>query len=202
MDPVHIHKNDSCYPSRLPQMLGERAPNYITALGNLDILRREMTGLFCSVKCPGNVILLVYDLAREWQRTEVTVISGFHSPIEKECLALLLRGAQPIVICPARSIEGMRVPAVWKRPIADGRLLVLSPFAAPVNRATTKLTQVRNEFVAALADRVFIAYASFGGKTEAFARAVVNWGKPLMTVASPDNESLLALGAVAVATQT
>src|SRR6266487_2537343 len=79
--------------------------------------------------------------------------SGFHSPIEKECLALLLRGAQPIVICLARNIERMRVPAVWRQPIADGRLLVLSPFAAPVNRATTKLTKVRNEFVAALAAR-------------------------------------------------
>jgi len=33
------------------------------------------------------------------------VISGFHTPAEKECLRILLRGAQPIIICPARSIE-------------------------------------------------------------------------------------------------
>jgi len=34
------------------------------------------------------------------------VVSGFHALMEKECLDLLLRGTQPIVICPLASIEG------------------------------------------------------------------------------------------------
>jgi predicted AAA+ superfamily ATPase len=33
----------------------------------------------------------------------IPVIGGFHAPMEKECLDLLLRGTQPVVICPARS---------------------------------------------------------------------------------------------------
>jgi len=45
----------------------------------------------------------------------VTVISGFHTPVEKECLRILLRGSQPVIICPARSIEGMRIPPTWKQ---------------------------------------------------------------------------------------
>jgi hypothetical protein len=49
----------------------------------------------------------------------IPIIGGFHSPMEKECLDLLLRGQQPIVICPARSIQGMRIcgfpqPGDWR----------------------------------------------------------------------------------------
>jgi hypothetical protein len=49
--------------------------------------------------------------------------------MERECLALLLRGTQPVIVCPARSIGRMRIPAAWKEATARGRLLALSPFA-------------------------------------------------------------------------
>ena len=49
---------------------------------------------------------------------KIAVISGFHSPLEKDCLELLLRGDQLIVICPARNIENMRMPAAWRGPLA------------------------------------------------------------------------------------
>jgi hypothetical protein len=49
--------------------------------------------------------------------------------------------------------------------------------------------------VAALADAVFVATASPGGKTESLCREIVAWGKPLWTVAGPENANLLALGA-------
>lgn len=45
---------------------------------------------------------------------------------------------------------------------------------------------------------MFIAHAAPGGKTEAFARKVLEWGKPLLTLESPANANLLALGAQAV----
>ncbi|MBA3707606.1 MAG: hypothetical protein H0W83_02155, partial [Planctomycetes bacterium] len=58
----------------------------------------------------------------------VAVIGGFHSPMEQECLALLLKGRQPIVICPARGIDEMRLAIAWREAISAGRLLVISPF--------------------------------------------------------------------------
>jgi predicted Rossmann fold nucleotide-binding protein DprA/Smf involved in DNA uptake len=89
----------------------------------------------------------------------------------------------------------MRVPAAWREPLAQGRLLLLSPFDARCKRATADLAEQRNRFVAALADAVFVAHASPGGKTESLCREIVAWGKPLWTVAGPENENLLALGA-------
>ncbi|MBI2856665.1 MAG: hypothetical protein HYX93_07455 [Chloroflexi bacterium] len=168
------------------------------AIGNATILNADLLALFCSVRCPGDLILKTYDLARALRDAGVPVIGGFHSPMVKECLRLLLRGQQPVVVCPARGIENMRIPAEWRTPLAEGRLLLLSPFNSSQHRPTAELASVRNDLVAALAHRVFIAHAAPGGKTEAFARKVLEWGNPLLTLESPANANLLALGAQAV----
>ena len=190
-----LQSGDDRYPPGLAAMLGGAAPR-IAALGDVGLLRQRKVALFCSVRCPGNLILKTYDLACSLRDAGVAVIGGFHSPMEKECLTLLLRGRQPIIICPARSIEGMRRPPnAWRGPIDEGRLLLLSPYPANQNRATADRARARNLFVAALADEVFIPHASPGGKTEQFCRQVVTWGKPLRTFDASENAGLLAMGA-------
>jgi predicted Rossmann fold nucleotide-binding protein DprA/Smf involved in DNA uptake len=174
-------------------------PPTIAALGNPDILQHSKLAVFCSIQCPGRLILQTYDLAQALRDAGKTVIGGFHSPMEQECLNLLLRGKQPIVVCPARSIEKLRVPVEWRPALKDGRLLVISPFEGKHRRATADLARERNRFVAALADEVFVAYTAPGSRTEAFAREVAAWGKPLLTLGSPENAGLLALGARAIA---
>ena len=192
---VQIALGEPGYPSSLGRYLGSTAPQTIAALGNLDILHRPAFGMFCSVKCPGNLILQTYDLAQEWREAGVPVIGGFHSPMERECLTILLRGTAPVIVCPARSIEGMRVRSEYKPPLADGRLLLLSPFSPGYGRNTSETSVRRNRFVAALADRVFIAHAAPGSKTEALCREIVEWGKSLYTLPCDDNAHLIALGA-------
>ncbi|MBI2909641.1 MAG: DNA-binding protein [Chloroflexi bacterium] len=165
------------------------------SLGEPGILRGRKLALFCSVRCPGEPIVQAYDFARALRDAGVTVVGGFQSPIEKDCLDLLLRGSQPVIICPARSLHGMRLPAAWKTALKQGRLLLLSPFAEHFRRPTVELSEKRNEFVATLADQVLFAYAAPGGKTEALARKVIGWGKPVLTLDSRENASLVALGA-------
>ena len=36
----------------------------VTAKGNLEILHKPLVGFFCSVRCPGDIILKTYGLAR------------------------------------------------------------------------------------------------------------------------------------------
>jgi len=43
------------------------------------------------------------------------------------------------------------------------RLLIITPFTEKIKRVTQKTTNIRNEFIAELADDLFIAYASEGG---------------------------------------
>lgn len=158
-------------------------------------LRNKLLALFCSIKCPGNIILQIYDLALHLQQTGVAVVGGFHSPVERECLNILLRGAQPIIICPARSIEGMRVPNTWRLPMNDGRLLILSPFDQKHRRITGALGEKRNEFVAAIADQIFVTHATSGGKTEQFCQKVISWDKPFLTFDCKENRNLINMGA-------
>jgi hypothetical protein len=91
------------------------------------------------------------------------------SPIEKECLRILLRGGPTIIICPARSLP-QRVPPEWTMRLADGRLLILSAFAATEKRVIAELSFRRNELVAAFADEIHIVHATPGGHLEHLAR--------------------------------
>ncbi len=144
-------------------------PSELFTNGNLDLLALPKTALFCSARCPGKVILTAYDQAAKWRDAGRCVISGFHSPVEKECLQILLRGPQPIIICPARSLP-QRVPPDWKKPLAVGRLLILSCFSESERRVTANLAARRNEFVAALADEVWLAHITPGGQMERLAK--------------------------------
>ncbi|BBO83598.1 hypothetical protein DSCO28_41640 [Desulfosarcina ovata subsp. sediminis] len=62
------------------------------AIGNLDILDTNLLGVFCSIRCPGSIILNTYDCMRILRDSGVAVVSGFHAPIEKDGLDILLKG--------------------------------------------------------------------------------------------------------------
>ncbi len=167
----------------------------VKSKGNLNLLDESLTALFCSNRCPGDLILKTYDLARAMRDAGVAVIGGFQTPMERECLRLLLRGTQPVVVCPARGIHNMRIPRDWSSALDGGRLLVLSPFPATARRPTVELATQRNDLVAELTQRVFIAHAAPGSKTEAFACKFAESGKPLLTLDSRANANLMEMGA-------
>ena len=173
----------------------------VKSKGNLSLLDEQLTALFCSNRCPGDLILKTYDLARAMRDAGVPVIGGFQTPMGRECLRLLLRGKQPVVVCPARGIDNMRLSRDWHPALDEGRLLVLSPFPATARRPTAELAAQRNDLVANLAQRVFITHAAPGSKTEAFARKLAANGKPLLTLDSPANENLVEMGAEVVGTE-
>ncbi len=167
----------------------------IWSIGDLDVLNRKLLGFFCSVRCPGDIILKTYDFARSFRNTDISLISGFHSPIEKDVFNLLLNGDQPIVICPARSIETMRIPNVWKKAIDNGQLLVLSPFEKKHKRITATLSNARNRFVVLLSHHVFFSHAEHGSRSEKLCKDILKTGKRAFTFANKENQALLALGA-------
>ena len=187
-------------PQRVQEVLGEHAPETLAVIGDATLLDRPLLGLVCSVRCPGSIILAAYDLALALREAGVPVAGGFHSPMEREMLRLLLRGRQPVVIVVARSLAGMRVPAEWRGPLAEGWLTVVSPFTgedAP-RRVTAATAQARNRFVAAISAAVLAVHAAPGGKTEALCREVVAWGRPLLALEDEHNAALVALGARSV----
>lgn len=169
------------WPRRLRERLGEAAPERITARGALPILDHPRTALLCSARCPGDAILGAYDTARRLRDEGVTVISGFHAPIEKDCLDILLRGKQPIIICLARGLDRMRIPTSWRPALEADRLLLLSPFPETVRRATKETAWRRNLLTAALADDAIIIHAEPGGAIAEIAQCFRFWSVPYTT---------------------
>ncbi len=167
------------------------------AIGNLNILDAKLFGLFCSIRCPGKTILNTYDCMRLLRNSNIAVVSGFHSPIEKDCLDILLKGSQPIVVCPARGITRMRIPNIWKKPIDDGRMLILSPFDEKQKRPTVSTAQQRNHLVAMLGMSFLIPYADAGGKTERLGLEIIHAGKKVFTLSRGPSSWALA-GAIKI----
>ncbi len=178
VDATALSSNDPRYPTRLQERLGERAPRKLFTLGNLAILSERKTGLFCSVRCSGDAILGAYSSARKLRDDGIVVISGFHSPVEKECLRILLRGKQPIIICLARALGKIRLPPEWREALDAGRLLLLSPYEQRPRRPDKRSTAYRNECVAALSDEALIVHATPGGEVERISRLIERWNIP------------------------
>ncbi len=125
------------------------------------------------------------------------MISSFHSPMEKECLRILLQGTQPVIISPARGIW-RRIPKEWKRHISSGRLLIVSKFPDKITKMTEHRAVVRNQFIGDLADLIFVAFAEPDGKMEKLCRGWVSMGIKVMTFDSKYNRNLFELGAAAL----
>jgi len=195
MNVADLAPDSTDYPATVKTRLGTKRLPRIATLGNRDHLDLRLLGFFCSAKCPGNLILDTYDLARALRDAGIPVIGGFHSPMERECLDLLLRGKQPVVVCPARSIQRMRVPPTWKPALEAGRLLVLSPFAERYRSATAELAVRRNQFVAALSETIFVVHAAAGSKTEQLCRELLDDKRRLLAFDREENRNLLDLGA-------
>lgn len=180
MSPLQITSSDESFPPRLIARLGDDAPQALHVAGHPDALAGHLTAFFCSAQTPGSAILRAHDAARALRDEGRTVISGFHSPLERECLRILLRGKQPIIYCVARSLEKLRVPGECRAAFDAGRVLFVSPFEAGPHRATRSLAFRRNVFAAAMADAAFVAHVTPGGKTERIVEMLRAWGVTLL----------------------
>ena len=188
-----IRQNSPAYPKALQAGLGSSAPAEFWAAGPTELLARSKVGFFCSSQCPGSIILKTFDVITQMRDEDQILIGGFHSVMEWECLGILLRGRQPVIWVPARSIVGMRLKPELQPAFKDGRLLILSPFLPTQNRMTTALAEQRNRFVGALADRIFVPHAAPNSRTLALCATLSNSGKRILTVSDPKNEPLTAL---------
>lgn len=172
--------------------------------GDESVLNRPRIALFCSVKCPGKLILDTYDLAKRFRDEGVTVISGFHSPMEQESLRIMLRSPNPVIWCLARGLyrQFPSKPVECRPAVAEGRLVMVTPFPDTVRHITTATATTRNRLVVEMASVVVVTHAAPGSKMEALCRDILVGGKPLYTFDHPENKALIQAGAQLLTTET
>lgn len=168
----------------------------------LDI---QPIAFFCSKSCPGDIILKAQDWANARGSESAPVIGGFHTPVEREVLRILLRAGAPFIIVLARAEQGWRAPKplgpAIKAAVASGTAQIVSPFPATQKRTTAATAETRNRHILTLCDTVLIAHAAPGSKTEALAQEAKTMGLPIFTLPSPANSHLLQIGAQIVPDQ-
>ena len=151
-----------------------------SSVGNLELLRKNPIAFLCSSTCPGSVILRALDWAEEVRMQARPIISGFHSSVEKKVLSILLRGTCPIIICPARGIGKMRIPAAWRKPMEDGRILIISPFDDKVTRGDRRTAEQRNAFVTGMSTEVLLAHVAPESSVDSLSRKLLRQGLIVM----------------------
>ena len=175
------------------QPAARRVRQRIQAIGDRQLLKTKWIAFFCSVRCPGGLVLKSYDLAQRFRAENVPVIGGFHSPVEREVLRILLRSKTPVCVVLARSLP-KRIRPEFRRPLEAGRLLLLAPFDERTKRASLETAEKRNRVVANLAQRIFVAYAGWNSKTEAFCREMADSDKPCLTFDEATTANLRDMG--------
>jgi len=166
---------------------------------------RQLVAFFCSKSCPGDIILKAQDWANARGSESAPVIGGFHTPVERDVLRILMRAGAPCIIVLARAAQGWRAPTplgpAIKAAVASGTAQIVSPFPATQKRITAATAETRNRHILTLCDTVLIAHAAPGSKTEVLAQEAKTMGLPIFTLPSPANSHLLQIGAQIVPDQ-
>ena len=119
--------------------------------GNKDLLDRRLVAFFASRNSPPEALALSEQWAHEIAQTDKVVISGFHSPIERAVLDILLADGCSVVVALGRSLY-RKIPAHLQAAYYENRLLFVSFRNYP--RHSYSNSQLRNWLTADLADEV------------------------------------------------
>lgn len=140
----------------------EQAGAPLSGRGQARWLEGPLTAFFASRRCPGSAIRAGLDWVLKRAREQAPVISGFHSPLERSALELLLEARSPAIAVLARSVSGARLVPRWEEAIAQGHLVVVSA-AMDSRQISSDRALARNELVAQLASVIVVAHADPGG---------------------------------------
>ena len=194
-----IGKSDPEYPAALARYLPGEVPDAAAAIGNLQLLDKRKLAIFCSALCPAVLTKQIHESMQMLAESGITAIGGFHSPVERGCLRILLDGTGPIILSPARSLDRLRIRSEYRKAFDQGRMLFLSFFRHHRHRSDVEMAFRRNRCVAALADKILILHAAPASNTERLCRELISWQKPVYTIDDELNANLLSLGARGIA---
>lgn len=137
------------------------------------------SSFFCSRSVPSSNLIKIYDWATEVRDRGFTVVSGFHSDIEKDVFHFLAKGKQPIIMVLAKRMY-KRIPLNLKPLVESGRLQIISPFSDDVWLANVDRAKKRNRYMIDMSDEVVVGYVSPGGNLEKLLTEYEGTGKKIV----------------------
>ena len=120
--------------------------------GNKELLDRHLVAFFASRKATSHDAQLARQWANSICQTDKVVICGFHSPLEKDVLNILLENHHPAIIALGRALY-KKVSSHLQSAFDEGRLLFIS--FRGYSRHSWNSAQQRNWGIADLANEVY-----------------------------------------------
>lgn len=121
-------------------------------LGNTSLLDRYLVAFFASRSSTAEIAERALRWAEDICQTDKVVISGFHSPLEKEILTYLLDRKHPVIFALGRA-HYKSVPQHLQSAFDEGRLLFIS--FRGYSRHSWNSAQQRNWGIEDLADEIY-----------------------------------------------
>jgi predicted Rossmann fold nucleotide-binding protein DprA/Smf involved in DNA uptake len=143
-------------------------------VGNTELLKLPKTAFLCSRKAPASAVLKCYDWAATMRESGACVVSGFHSPMEKDVLHFLLKGDQPIILVLGRALY-KEIPDAWAKPFLENRLLIVSVSDSP--RQSEQTTETRNKYIVDIASNIVFGYLNPEGSLNKLHQQAIGDGK-------------------------
>lgn len=124
-------------------------------LGNQELLNAYKLGFLCSSRVSSRAILPCYDWATTLPSGSV-VMSGFHSPIERDVLQLLFGKGHSVIVVLARKPYAT-ISAEWQSAYDEGRMLIVST-SPEASRVSKPIADLRNDYISQQVDHLVFGY--------------------------------------------
>lgn len=125
--------------------------------GNKELLSLPKVGFLAASRVSSDEVMQCFDWAVQQAKEQHCVVSGFSSRLERDVLHFLLKGSCTIIVVLARSMYKI-LPNEWQAAFDQGRMLIISTNNIP--RQSRQTAQQRNQYVAELADTLYLAGAT------------------------------------------
>ncbi len=207
-----IPPNDSEYPQKLIERLGDKRPGRIYYSGPLEFLDRFTMAVISADSISGLAMMGTNQVLFSVREYEMNYIGSWHSVMETEIFRLgLFRKNTTVTLFSAKGLQAETFESFLRdrfypplhefperdeyfRRAKEGELLILSVSNPDETRQLRKNIMERNWIACVLSDVVFIPYGPKGSKTYTMAKRIVDANIPVFTIDSDECRDLHKLG--------
>lgn len=207
-----ITPNDSKYPQKLIERLGDKCPDKIYYSGLLELLDHFTMAVICSDKSGGITLIETNQILFTVREYEINYIGGWYSGIETEIFRMsLFRKYNTTTLFSAKGLKKETYDSFlldrffpplhefperdeYFRRAKDGELLMLSISDPDEGKQLRKKIMERNWISCVLADIVFVPYGPKGSKTYTMAKRIARTNIPIFTNDHDESKDLHNLG--------
>ncbi len=196
-----ISQSDADYPIRFKQHLKRRLPPLLFGVGNRSLLKGGGLAIVGSRKIDDDNKRFTRQVAQICAQNQITVVSGGARGVDQIAMTAVLKANGVGIAILADNLLKKSQQKQYDRPLAEGRLLLLSPYKPTISFRVWKAME-RNKLIYAMADYGLVVRSeeekggTWAGAKEELKR---NPHRPIfvnVTNISSGNQKLLKMGAL------